>query len=579
MAFHFGARPPRWLVWAIVLALFTFSPAWAQESPADAAPAAAVPPPLPTPATPLAQGIQALLKEGVHPRLHWPQFSDYRTQLETLYQADVYEPLWSKGGKPVPQAKAVIAELAQADAKGLSAVDYDPVPLGNWRKALESAAATDAQDLASFDVALSVSAMRYAANLYMGRVNPRHVNFGLDIEPKKLNLPEALRKLAASDDPKAVFAALEPDLKLYAYLLDALQRYRKLEKDAPAAPIELPNKFKPGDRAADVPVMRKLLGVLGDAPDSDPDDASEVYDKTLAEGVKRFQARHGLAADGTIGKSTLSQLDFPLSERVKQIELGLERLRWLPEQIDGRYLIVNIPSFQLFGFHDGTAAERPDLEMNVIVGEAIDGRNTPVFHSDMTYVNFRPYWNVPYQIAVKEYLPVALRNPGYLASHAMEIVSSFAPNASVHAASQENIRMLGTGALKLRMKPGPKNALGLVKFAFPNTNNVYLHSTPSQGLFKRARRDFSHGCIRVEYPVTLAEFVLKDYPEWTRDRIQAAMQKAKPSTVVLKTPIPVYIFYSTVLADAGGQARFFSDIYGHDRILREQLAKGFPYPP
>jgi murein L,D-transpeptidase YcbB/YkuD len=520
-----------------------------------------------------------LLKEGVHPRLRWGQFSDYRTQLETLYQAEVYEPLWSKGGKPTPQAKAVIAELARADAKGLNASDYDAAPLGEWRRALESAAAPNPQDLASFDMALSVSAMRYAANLYMGRVNPRHMNFGLDIEPKKPNLPETLRKLAGSGDPKAVFAALEPDLKLYVYLLDALERYRKLEKEAPAEPIELPNKFKLGDRNPAVPVLRKLLSALGDAAESDPGDASDVYDAPLAEGVKRFQARHGLGADGVIGKATLPQLNYPLSERIKQIELALERLRWLPEQIDGRYLMVNIPSFQLFGFHDGAAADRPDLEMNVIVGEAINGRNTPVFHSDMTYVNFRPYWNVPYKIAVKEYMPVALRNPGYLASHAMEIVSSFAPNAAVYGASRESVQMLATGALKLRMRPGPRNALGLVKFAFPNTNNVYLHSTPSQGLFKRARRDFSHGCIRVEYPVTLAEFVLKDYPEWTRDRIQAAMQKAKPSTVALKTPIPVYIFYSTVLADASGQARFFNDIYGHDQILRDQLAKGFPYPP
>ena len=138
---------------------------------------------------------------------------------------------------------------------------------------------------------------------------------------------------------------------------------------------------------------------------------------------------------------------------------------------------------------------------------------------------------------------------------------------------------MSTGALKLRMKPGPKNALGLVKFAFPNTNNVYLHSTPTQGLFKKTRRDFSHGCIRVEFPVKLAEFVLKDHEEWTRERIEAAMQKDKPRIVTLKTPIPVYIFYSTVLADANGRAMFFNDIYGHDQILMDQLAKGFPYPP
>jgi murein L,D-transpeptidase YcbB/YkuD len=522
--------------------------------------------------------VQALLKEGMHPSLHWGQFPDYQAKLELLYQPRAYEPLWSNAGKAIPQAKAAIESMAQAEAKGLNAIDYDVDLLRGWLRKLDAEAANP-QDLASFDVALSVSLMRYASSLYMGRVNPRHVNFGLDIAPKQQDLPALLPKIAASDDPAPIFAGLEPKLQLYQYLLKALARYQLLLKDAPTAAINLPAKFKPGDRHADVPALRKLLTALGDVAGAEGGEASEAYDKILAEGVKRFQARHGLAADGVIGKSTLAQLNYPLSERLKQIQLGLERLRWLPEQIDGRYLMVNIPSFQLFGFHDGASAEQPDLEMNVIVGEAINGRNTPVFHSDMTYVNFRPYWNVPYKITVKEYLPILSRNPGYLASHNLEIVSNFAPNAAAHGASAGNIQMLSTGALKLRMKPGPKNALGLVKFAFPNTNNVYLHSTPSQGLFKRARRDFSHGCIRVEFPVTLAEFVLKDYPDWNRERIQAAMQRDKPSTMVLKTPIPVYIFYSTVLADAAGEAKFFNDIYGHDQILLEQLAKGFPYPP
>ncbi len=576
--FSFG-RQSNWFILAITLLLSGSTLSQAQEAPTT--PTMAPTPqllPLP-PSTPVGQGIQALIKTGMLPKLHWGQFSDYQDKLDALYQQTAYTPLWTREGKPTPQAKAAIASLAKADDKGLTAADYDAELLAKWLKDINSAASPSPQELAAFDVAASLSLMRYTSNLYKGRINPKRVNFSLDIEPKNEDLPALLRKIATSDNPNQAINEVEPKLKLYEYLKKALVRYRQLAKEAPATPVDLPNKFKPGDSDPNVPALRKILAVLGDLPEADPNDSSPLYDQALEDAVKNFQTRHGLTADGVIGKSTLAQLNVPLADRIRQIQLGLERLRWLPEHIDGRYLMVNIPSFQLFGFHNGSGSDRPDLEMNIIVGEAINGRNTPVFHSDMTYVNFRPYWNVPYKIAVKEYMPLALRHPGYLSGHNFEIVASFAPNAGIYAETYENIEALSSGELKLRQKPGPKNALGLIKFAFPNTNNVYLHSTPSQGLFKRTRRDFSHGCIRVEYPVKLAEFVFKDQDDWTAEKIEAAMQREKPRIVTLKTPIPVYIFYSTVLADENGRVMFYADIYGHDQILAEQLAKGFPYPP
>ena len=581
------------LILAFSLLFFVVSLVDAQEGPPTtnpptatakqpaAQPAVPSPPtvtPPPQPSTPVALAIQALLKDGVHPKLRWKRFSDFQTPLEALYQASGYDPLWIHDDKPTNQARLAVTSLGSADDKGLDASDYDAESLKKWLGAINASTNTSPQELASFDSALSISLMRYAYNLNNGRINPKQVNFALDIQPKSEDLPALLRKISTSSNPDKLLASMEPKLKLYDYLKDALAHYRQLAKEAPVAPIQLPNKFKPGDHHADVPKVRKLLSLLGDLTEGNANDASQVYDKTLAEAVKRFQSRHGLTPDGVIGKTTLVQFNVPLADRVKQIQLGLERLRWLPEQIDGRYILVNIPSFQVYGYHNGSGADQPDLEMNVIVGEAIDGRNTPVFHSDMTYVNFRPYWNVPYAITLKEYVPILRRNPGYLGSHGMEIVNNFSPNATVYSASAGNIQALASGALKLRQRPGPKNALGLVKFAFPNTNNVYLHSTPSQGLFKRTRRDFSHGCIRVEYPVKMAEFVLKDQEEWTHERIEAAMQKDKPKIVTLKTPIPVYILYSTVWADATGKAMFYNDIYGHDQILSEQLAKGFPYP-
>ncbi len=534
---------------------------------------------IPQPSTPVELAIQGILKEGVNPKLHWSRFSDFQKQLDALYQLTGYAPLWLHDDKPTSQARAAVASLSEADDNGLNSSDYDAQLLNKWIDTINSSTNLSPQELATFDSALSISLIRYASNLYRGRINPKHVNFALEIEPKNEDLAALLRKMSTSNNLSKLLSNLEPKLGLYYNMKKALVHYRQLAKEPGVGPIILPNKFKLGDHNADVPKVRKLLSLLGDLNEGNPSDVSQTYDKPLAEAIKRFQSRHGLTPDGIIGKTTLTEFNVPVTERVKQLQLGLERLRWLPDQINGRYILVNVPSFQLYGYHNGSGVENPDLIMNVIVGEAIDGRSTPVFHSDMTYVNFRPYWNVPDTIAAKEYVPILRRNPGYLGRNNMEIVPNFALNANAYAATKGNIEALASGSLKLRQKPGPKNALGLVKFTFPNTNNVYLHSTPNQGLFKRTRRDFSHGCIRVEYPLRLAEFVLKDHEEWTTEKIDSAMHEEKPKIVTLKTPIPVYITYSTVMADAAGQAMFYNDIYGHDPILIEQLSKGFPYAP
>lgn len=521
--------------------------------------------------------IQSLLREGVHPRLRWGSFADYQALLNRLYQQNGFNPLWFRDGRPSPQAAATVASLRGADARGLDSGDYDADLLGRWLKSPQLAG--NPREIAAFDVGLSLSAMRYLSNLYIGRINPRLVDFGLSVEPKKVDLPNLIEQLSRSDNPKALVDGMEPKLPLYRNLKEALARYRALAKETQAPAVSFPAKFGPGGHHKDIPVLRRYLAVLGDLKEIPPGMAEvETYDPDLVAAVKSFQERHGLGPDGVIGKGTVAAISVPPAERVRQIQLALERLRWLPDGIQGPYLIVNIPSFQLFGSRDGEGFGQHDIQMNVIVGAAVNGRHTPVFHADMTYVTFNPYWNVPLKIAAKELAPALRRNPGYLARNNMEIVSGFGANAPAYAPTPENIEMLATGALKIRQRPGASNALGLVKFAFPNNNNIYLHSTPSKGLFQRARRDFSHGCIRVQEPVKLAEWVLAEQGEWTRERIESAMAGRTPRTVTLKQPIPVYIFYSTVLADRDGRASFYQDIYGHDRTLETLLAKGFPYP-
>lgn len=526
-----------------------------------------------------ANAIQTLLKSGKHPKLRWGKFSDVAKPLAQLYVQSDPAPLWVREGKPTPQAKAMIESLKGADDRGLNSEDYDADLLSTWLAA-PGLKSFDPSEIADFDVALSIAATRYVSNLYLGRINPRTVGFGLNVEPKRLDVPKRVRELTQSAHPKTILAELEPRFPIYRPLKEALLRYRKLARELPHMRFGFPAKFTPGMSHKDVPALRKLLVALGDLKAIKPGvETSELYDAELAQAVKAYQIRHGLGNDAIIGKATLARLSTPIPDRLKQIQLGLERLRWLPADVRGHYLIVNIPSFKLYGARAGEGLGQHDIQMNVVVGEAIDGRNTPVFHSDMTMVTFRPYWNVPDGIAAKEVVPDILRDRKYLEKNNMEIVPNFSLQATALEPSKANLDKVATGALKVRQKPGGSNALGLVKFSFPNTNNVYLHSTPSKGLFNRDRRDFSHGCIRVQDPLKLAEWVLADNGDWPKDRIQSFMDGEVTKTINIKKPIPVYILYSTVMADPDGKVSFFEDIYGHDRTLQVLLAKGFPYPP
>jgi len=274
-----------------------------------------------------------------------------------------------------------------------------------------------------------------------------------------------------------------------------------------------------------------------------------------------------------LGAGTLTALAVPLRWRVRQIELALERLRWLPHLAQGRVVVVNIPMFHLWAWDRLSIVDRPAFDTDIIVGRAL-GTETPVFIEDMRYVVFRPYWNVPPSILRGEILPRVVRDPGYLARERMEIVWGQGDNATPVELNAENLALLRTGALRVRQRPGTHNALGLVKFMFPNQHNVYLHGTPAQSLFSRARRDFSHGCVRVADPAGLAAWVLDGQPEWTAAAIDAAMTRGGDSRVVnLARPVQVILTYVTAVVWPGEEAvRFAPDIYEHDARLDDALA-------
>jgi murein L,D-transpeptidase YcbB/YkuD len=418
--------------------------------------------------------------------------------------------------------------------------------------------------------------MRYISDLHMGRVNPKHFDFGLNEKTSHYDLPQFLRQdLVNSQDIKGELEKVEPPFLGYKGTQAGLRRYLELSGQDEGEQLPVPPKaLEPGSPYAGVPRLTHLLRLLGDMPADAVVPAGDVYQSPLVDAVKRFQGRHGLSTNGRLGPETVKQLNTPLSKRVEQLRLTLERWRWLPQEFPQPPVVVNIPEFRLRAFGENGKIV---LSTNVIVGKAFR-HETPVFDEDMRYVVFRPYWNVTPSIQRSEIVPAIQRNRDYIASKNYEVTTQAGQVVTSGAISDEVLQQLRAGKLAVRQKPGPKNALGLVKLIFPNEYNVYLHSTPSQQLFSQTKRDFSHGCIRVEKADELAAWALGDKPEWTLEKVRNAMQKGKDNSQVnLTKPVPVLILYGTAVAEEDGSIHFFDDLYGHDADLEKALAKGYPY--
>ncbi|HEV7921496.1 MAG TPA: L,D-transpeptidase family protein [Thermoanaerobaculia bacterium] len=531
--------------------------------------------PEPLPQTAGAKLIQSLVEAGRMDELRWPDFSDYRKHLRNFYGPVGYTNFWSSNGRVTPQARVVISMFEAADVKGINAVDYD-APRWRERLALLDAAPNETA-LARFDLALSATLMRYISDLHIGRINPRNLRFDLDIEGKKYYLPTRLTDVAVSPDPAMALSDIEPQYEEYRRLQQALGQYRRYAADAAnEKPLPVVKSVKPGDAYAGLAQLTRMLRRIGDLPTPVAfDETRGIYDGALIDAVKRFQTRHGLENNGTMGPKTFAALNVPLGYRVRQIQWALERWRWAPMQFSAPPIIVNVPEFVLraWGPDNKTA-----VTMRVVVGQAYN-HQTPIFEDETKYVVFRPYWNVTPNIQRGEIVPhLEKGDRDYLARNNYEIVDA---NDRVIGATVDDARIahLRTGDYRVRQKPGSSNALGLVKFMFPNENNVYLHSTPAQTLFDRSRRDFSHGCIRVADPAGLAAWVLRDQPEWTPQRIKGAMNGTGDPTVVrIRQPIPIMIIYTTAHVQDDGAVQFFEDIYKHDATLEEALAAGYPYP-
>ena len=497
-----------------------------------------------------------------------------RAALAALYEPQAYSPLWTEPpGRPNEDARDALALVERAADDGLARDDYRYGELASLASLLQREATPPVRDVARFDAALSVSVLRLFSDLHLGRVDPRSIGFRLHVPAEAHDFPALLLSSLAAHGIRETASALQSPLAQYRSLGNALLRYRSLAQNPPSAIASLSSGgvVRPGQSFASVQSLFRLLVSMGDLPaDAPVPAASALYEGAVVEGVRRFQRRHGLDEDGILGRKTHAALAVPLAWRVRQIELALERLRWLPDIGERRLVAINIPMFQLWGWDSIPPDGAPSFMMSVIVGRAL-GTQTPVFVEDMRELIFRPYWNVPVSILREDMLPAIRRDPDYLRRENMEIVRGEGDDASPVEATPENLARLARGLLRLRQRPGPQNALGLVKFVFPNAENVYMHATPAQALFARSRRDFSHGCVRVEDPVRLAEWVLAEQPEWTRDRILSAMAGPQTLHVAVKRPIQVILFYTTAAVMPDGAVRFAEDIYGHDARLDAQM--------
>lgn len=526
-----------------------------------------------SPAAPCESELCKSIASGRLNDLRGPDFSDQLSNVQRFYASAEFQFAWTRNGAITDAAYKVIQLFTEADHKGLNPEDYDASRWEARIRKLQEATPTPSE-LAEFDLALTVNALRYVSHLHFGRANPNWIHGASGLRHEDADIAGIVRELLLPGaNVRGKIEAIEPPYESYHQTEKALQKYLEWAHEKPEEP--LPVTSKPLDPKSPYPALRQLatkLHKLGDLPESEqvPED---VYSGPLVEAVKHFQARHGLDTDGRIGKATFAALNTPYEQRIQQLQLTLERWRWVPHRFPRPPIVVNIPEFDLRALNDSYTT---GLEMKVVVGKAYR-TETPVFAAELKSIGFRPYWNVPWSIQRKELVPKIVADNEYLLKNNYEVVTPRNEVVTDGTVDDSILLQLRTGKLRLRQRPGPENALGLIKFDFPNPYDVYMHDTPAPMLFSKSRRDFSHGCIRVEKPLQLAEWVLRGQGDWTTEKIMEAMQGEKTFEVPIARPFPVFIVYSTGVVTSMGEEHFFDDIYGEDARLAALLAGGPPY--
>ncbi|MDB4874794.1 MAG: ErfK/YbiS/YcfS/YnhG family protein [Gemmatimonadetes bacterium] len=505
-----------------------------------------------------------------------PITADQWKHVKKLYGSFNNGLLWlDDKGVHQPRVGALLNAVAGADSDAIKLEAFPLAELGRTLAAVDDKKAT-AQQLAEADVLLSSAFTALGETMLTGQEQPSQLAQAWHINPLEEKVDSALSLTLREDDFAAGLVRMRPQDAAYDSLRNQFAAFRNLVTKGGWTSVPEGRALKRGDSdsPARMEALRARLRTEGYLPEGGatlaaapmPDSATKaaktraartartgpgVYDRELAGAVASFQARHSIGVDSMLGKETVDAMNVPASYRLAQIASNLERFRWMPRALGNRYIMVNVPEFRLTAYDSGQTS----LEMKVIVGQEYEDKATPVFSDSMEYVVFRPYWNVTPTIAAKEIFPKEAANPGYLEANDMEVYDDH-------------------GRKAVRQRPGPKNSLGFVKFLFPNDYNIYLHDTPNHELFKKDVRAFSHGCIRVEKPAELAEWVLG----WPLDKVHSAMDGADNHQVTLPKKLPVYIVYFTTFVN-DGQLNFGNDLYDRDsKLVKELQGVAMPSP-
>jgi murein L,D-transpeptidase YcbB/YkuD len=484
-----------------------------------------------------------------------------RKVLPELYEASGFNLLWQN----TSNVKSLMAEIESIEGDGLLPRNYHASQL----QALQSQTKDPAKK-ADFDLLLTDAVIRLAYHLVFGKVDPEALdsNWNLSFVIDDANPNKFFKNLIGSKSFAKELNALRPPIPYYDEARSALKHYRKIQEAGGWEPVPEGAALKKGMTDPRVTDLRSRLIVTGDLEEAAA--GSQVFDDHLEEAVKRFQERHRLEADGVVGKGTLEALNVPVESRIDQIRVNLERARWVFHKIKGKFVAVNIAGFKVYLQDEGKNL----WTSRVQVGRTY--RKTPVFKSKIQYLEFNPTWTIPPGILRKDTLPAAKKDPNYLSSKNIRVIDSQGKTvnpASIDWSKYPQQRFPYT----LRQDPGPGNALGLVKFMFPNKHLVYLHDTPSKQHFERKDRAFSSGCIRVQKPFELAELLLNDPVKWNRDEIMKVIESKKTQRVNLPEPVPVMLLYWTFEVDDDGRFKFKKDLYKRDQAILKGLNGGFKF--
>ena len=490
--------------------------------------------------------------------------------LSKLYQSRHFRPAWSTDNGLRWESMVLIRAIIEAELEGLRSKDYHLSSIEKLLIGIGDDQATgktpDPDKFTDFDLLLTDAFLVYGSHLSQGRVNPKKIQSEWFIKTSKVNLLKVLQYALASGQIEESLNILKPQSDVYGAMKYHLERYRAISRSGGWPKVPKGYLMQKGSKGKRVAILRTRLMRSGDLVESEETDGT-LFDDHLDEAVQRFQKRHGLLVDGMVGPETLAALNVPVEERIKKITFNMERLRWLPRDLGERYVFINIANFEL----NIVEGEQILSTMRVVVGR--EARPTPIFSGRMTYMEFNPYWYIPGKIAREDILPKIWDDPKYLSKENIRVFKTWKePALEIDPETIDWALITRSNfPFKLRQEPGSSNALGRIKFVFPNKFSVYLHDTPARALFNKTKRSSSSGCIRVENPIELAEYLLKGKPKWDRDKILTTINMGKRRIMPIPDPIKVHVLYLTAWVEQNGTLNFRDDIYGKDKPLKKAL--------